>query len=374
MFSTNGKVYQILNPEGKLKGAVPDLADEQLRQAYRWMIFGRTFSNRMVALQRQGRMGTFAPLNGQEATAVGLALPLLAEDWLLGSYRETLSYLVKGVPIMALLKQWGGDIPDSYTREAHCLPFQIVIGAQMLHAVGIAQAIQYKREPHVVVAGCGDGATSEGDFNEALNFAGVFKAPVIFVIQNNGWAISVPRSRQSAAKYLADRGPGFGIPGVVVDGNDLLAVYQVMAEAIARARAGEGPTLIEAITYRLGAHTTADDPQKYRSEAETEEWARQDPLPRFRKFLLDRDLLTEPEDQQLHEAVAGEIAAAVEAYHALPRQHPRQLFNYVYNKMPPQLQRQQEALFPESGPKPAEPVSTRPLPEVDFRPEPELVR
>ncbi|MEW5957107.1 MAG: pyruvate dehydrogenase (acetyl-transferring) E1 component subunit alpha [Chloroflexota bacterium] len=369
MFSADDKIYQILTAAGEVVGDLPDLSAGQLVKAYRWMIFGRAFSDRMVALQRQGRMGTFSPLNGQEAASVGLALPLQQQDWLLGSYRETLSYLVKGVPLMALLKHWGGDIADSYTREAHCLPFQIVIGTQLPHAVGIAQAIQYDGEPQVVVVGCGDGATSEGDFHEALNFAGVFKAPVIFVIQNNGWAISIPRSRQTAASYLADRGPGFGVPSAVVDGNDLLAVYQVVADSVARARAGDGSTLIEAITYRLGAHTTADDPKKYRSEAEVEEWAGRDPIPRFRNFLLARDMLTEIEDRRLHEEVAAELKAAIDAYEALPPQKPQQLFNLVYQELSPQLRRQQNALLQELEAEVVEPASHLHPPQDELLPE-----
>lgn len=341
------EIYQIVNPEGQVIGPLPDLPDETMLDLYRWMLLGRAYSDRMVALQRQGRMGTFAPVNGQEATSVGIAAPLQAEDWLVASYRENLSYLVKGVPALALMKQWGGDVADNYPLEAHCLPFQIVLGTQMLHAVGVAQAIQYTKSSQVVLAACGDGATSEGDFNEALNFAGVFKAPVVFVIQNNGWAISTPYRQQTAVQHLAHRAPGFGMPGRVVDGNDLLAVYQVVSEAIERARAGDGPTLIEAITYRLGAHTTADDPTRYRTEAELQEWGRRDPLLRFRHFLRERELLTELEDKRLHKEVAAEIQAAVEAYETLPPPSPSRLFDLVYAQPSAQLKRQREGMFPD---------------------------
>jgi pyruvate dehydrogenase E1 component alpha subunit len=372
MFAVNDEPYQILNPQGEVVGDVPDVPPDRLVSWYRWLVVGRAFSDRMVALQRQGRMGTFAPLNGQEAASVGMAACLQAQDWLLGSYRETLAYLVKGVPFLALLKQWGGDISDSYTYETRCLPFQISLGTQMLHAVGVAQAIKYEQKPHVVVAACGDGATSEGDFHEALNLAGVFKAPVIFVVQNNGWAISVPRHRQTAARRIADRGPGYGIPSYVVDGNDLLAVYQIVADNVARARAGDGPVLIEALTYRLGAHTTADDPKKYRSETELQEWLARDPLPRFRKFLLDRHMLTEAEDKHLQTEVAAEIQAAIESYEALPPQDPRQFFDLVYADMPPQLWRQQEALLRDLEPIPAEPSQPHPEQRRELVPELEL--
>ena len=345
--ATTDKVHQIINAAGQVVGAVPDLPAEKMLNLYRWMIFGRIFSDRMVALQRQGRMGTFAPANGQEAACVGRAAPLQSGDWLLGSYRESLAYMVKGVPLLAQLKHWGGHIPDDYPYEAGCLPFQIVLGTQILHAVGIAMAMKYKREPHVVVGVCGDGATSEGDFNEALNFAAVFKAPVVVVIENNGWAISVSRRQQSAAQYLAHRAVGFGLPGYIVDGNDVLAVYQMVAEAAARARAGEGPTLIELLTYRMGAHTTSDDPTKYRPEAELKEWAGGDPLLRFRKFLMDRQILTDRTDEELYEAAEAEFQVGLTEYEALPPPDPRCHFDLTFAQPTPQLLRQRAEILEE---------------------------
>jgi TPP-dependent pyruvate/acetoin dehydrogenase alpha subunit len=210
-------------------------------------------------------------------------------------------------------------------------------------------AMQYKREPHVVLGVCGDGATSEGDFNEALNFAGVFKAPVVIVVENNGWAISVSRERQSAAQYLAHRGPGFGMPGHVVDGNDVLAVYQVISDCVARARGGEGPSLVELLTYRMGAHTTADDPTKYRPPEELETWARRDPILRFRKFLMDRKLLTDRQDEELHEDVATEFQVALAEFESLPPPDPRQHFELALAQPPPQLLRQRGEILRELG-------------------------
>lgn len=344
---TTDKVYQIINAEGQVVGDVPDLPAEKMLNLYRWMVFGRIFSERMVALQRQGRMGTFAPANGQEAACVGRAAPLRPGDWLLGSYRESVAYMVKGVPMLAQLKHWGGHIVTDYPYEAGCLPFQIVLGTQMLHAVGIAMAIKYKHEPHVVVGVCGDGATSEGDFNEALNFAAVFKAPVVIVVENNGWAISVSRRQQSAAQYLAHRAVGFGLPGYIVDGNDILAVYQVVADATARARAGEGPSLIELLTYRMGAHTTADDPSKYRPEAELKEWAGRDPLLRFRKFLMDRHILTGVADEELYEAVEAEFQAVLAEYESLPPPDPCCHFDLTFAQLTPQLLRQRAEMLEE---------------------------
>jgi pyruvate dehydrogenase E1 component alpha subunit len=339
------EIHQILTPDGKVVGDLPDLSEEKMFSFYRWMVFGRIFSDRMVALQRQGRMGTFGPLNGQEVASVGIAAPLEAEDWITGSYREILCYFVKGVKPLDVMKTYRGHIGAEYPAEARCLPIQIVLATQMLHAAGLAMAIKYDGKPNVAVGVCGDGATSEGDFNETLNFASVFQAPMVVVVQNNGWAISVPRSYPTQAEYIAHRGPGFGLPGYVVDGNDVLAVYQVMSDCVARARAGDGPSLIEAITYRLGAHTTADDPTKYRSEAELEAWVKRDPITRFRKFLLSRDMLTEQEDTLLYEEIRAEIQAAVEVLDTLPVPSPDKIFDLVYEQPTPQLEEQRAALL-----------------------------
>src|SRR5579863_3990191 len=273
--------YQILDVEGNLVAEMPDLSEERLLSLYRSMQLGRAFSNKIIALQRQGRASTFGSLVGQEATAVGLAAPLEPQDWMATSYREIASLMVKGMPLATLFYMFRGFTPENYPGETHCMPFQIVIGTQMLHAVGLAMAAKIAGDSAIAVGVCGDGATSEGDFNEALNFAGVFQAPVVLVVQNNGWAISVPRHRQSAAPTLAARGPGFGIPSYLVDGNDILAVYDTMQQAVAKARAGQGPTLIETLTNRMGAHTTADDPTRYRQADEVESWRRKDPITRF---------------------------------------------------------------------------------------------
>jgi pyruvate dehydrogenase E1 component alpha subunit len=336
--------YQVLDVEGNLVGEMPDLSVERLLALYRAMHLGRAFSNKIIALQRQGRATTFGSLMGQEATAVGLAAPLQPQDWLSTSYREIASLLVKGVPLSTLVYSFRGFSP-AYPKEAHCLPIQIVIGTQMLHAVGLAMAAKIAGDPAVSVGVCGDGATSEGDFNEALNFAGVFQAPVVLVIQNNGWAISVPRSRQSAVPTLAARGTGFGVPSILVDGNDILAVYAVMQQAIERARSGQGPTLVETLTYRIGPHTTADDATRYRDAAEVEAWRAKDPLARFRLFLLQRNLLDEERDRQLIAAVEAEINAAVVEAEAMPLPASDEFFDYMAADLSPRLQEQRANLL-----------------------------
>src|SRR6266513_1441694 len=326
---TSSSPYQILDPEGNLVGEMPKLSAERMLSLYRFMQLGRVFSNKIIALQRQGRATTFGSLVGQEATAVGIAAPLLPQDWLSTSYREIASLFVRGVPLAPLVYSFRGFTPENYPRETHCLPVQIVIGTQMLHAVGLAMAAKIAGDPTVAVGVCGDGATSEGDFNEALNFAGVFQAPVVLVVQNNGWAISVPRHKQSAAPTLASRGAGFGLPSVLVDGNDILAVYAVMQQAVERARSGQGPTLVETLTYRIGAHTPADDPTRYRRTDEVELWRTKDPLARFQRFLISRDLLTEEEDRQIVAAVEEELNEAVRVAEAMPPMAPDSFFDYT---------------------------------------------
>src|SRR5213592_885524 len=337
--------YQILDPEGKLVGEMPDLSPERLLSLYRYMQLGRTLSNKIIALQRQGRATTFGSLVGQEATAVGIAAPLQPQDWLSTSYREIASLFIKGVPIPTVAYSFRGFTPQNWPAESHCLPIQIVIGTQMLHAVGLAMAAKIAADPVVSVGVCGDGATSEGDFNEALNFAGVFQAPVVLVVQNNGWAISVPRHKQSSAQTLASRGIGFGVPAELVDGNDILAVYAVMQQAVERARSGQGPTLVEALTYRIGAHTTADDPTRYRNPTEVEAWRVKDPLVRFKRFLMSRDLLDEAEDQQLIQVIEEEINEAVRVAEAMPPIAPDSFFDYTSASLSPRLQEQRADLL-----------------------------
>jgi len=340
-------VHQIINAEGKLVGDVPDLSPQKLIDLYRWMVLGREFSDRMVALQRQGRIGTFGSLRGQEAS-VAITAPLAPDDWFVGSYREILAYLVKGVPLLSIMERYRGYVTGHYPAEARCLPMQIVLATQMLHGVGLALAMQYDGKANVAVAVCGDGATSEGDFNEALNFASVFKAPAVIVVQNNGWAISTPTRHQTGSERIAHRGPAFGMPGYVVDGNDVLAVYQVMADCVARARAGQGPSLVELLTYRMGAHTTADDPRKYRPEETLEKWRQRDPLSRYRRYLRAAGLLSPADDEQLRQAVVAQLKAAIETLETMPPQDPHQIFDLVYGDPPPQLQEQRRLILGET--------------------------
>src|SRR6059036_1550316 len=332
----------ILDSDGNLDSALePDLSASELKRLYRAMLLGRRLDERMVRLQRQGRIGTFAPIKGQEASQLGSVCTLRPSDWMVPSFRETAAMLWRGWPIEKLLMTFAGQLEGCQPApEQHDLPITIPVGTQLPHAVGLAYAAQYRGDDVVVMAYFGDGATSEGDFHEALNFAGVWHVPVVFVCQNNQWAISVPLKKQTNSKTIAQKALGYGLPGIQVDGNDVLAVYAASREAVARARAGEGPTLIECVTYRLGVHTTADDPTKYRTAEEVAEWERKDPLTRFTAYLKKRDLV----EVGLEQRIDDEIAEAVRRFEATPPPDPLTVFDHVYAELPPELKAQRETL------------------------------
>jgi pyruvate dehydrogenase E1 component alpha subunit len=344
----------ILDSDGHLDAALePDIPADALRAMHRAMLLGRRLDERMLRLQRQGRIGTFAPIKGQEAAQIGSAACLEPRDWMVPSFRETAAMLHRGWPIEKLLAFFAGYLEGGQPGpEQHDLPIAIPVATQLPHAVGLAYAAQYRGDDAVVMAYFGDGATSEGDFHEAANFAGVWHVPVVFVCQNNQWAISVPLKKQTHSRTLAQKALAYGFPGLQVDGNDVLAVYAACREAVDRARAGDGPTLIECVTYRLAMHTTADDPNKYRSEAEVKEWERKDPLARFAAYLQKRDLL----EAGLEEAVDAEIAAAVRRFEAMPPADPLTMFDHAYAEMPRHLAEQRrEAAQRVRPPSPADP-------------------
>ncbi len=339
--------FQVLDYNGQVVGPLPEgVNQEQSLRWYRAMWLTRNFSNKLVALQRQGKATTWIPSQGQEACAVGLATALEPQDWLAASPREMGGYLFKGVKPAAIAYFVRGYPPPRalFDESTRCLPFTIVIGTQTPHAVGLAMAARIRGDRAVSVVAVGDGASSEGDFNESLNFAGVYQAPAVIVVINNGWSISVPRSKQSAATTLAQRGPAFGLPSHRVDGNDILAMHSVMQEAVNRARMGGGPTLIEAITYRMSAHSTADDPTRYQPAEELSYWQERDPLKRFRQFLLKRNWLDEAHDQQIQIEVDREITEQVELAYSLPVPAPAALFSHVYATPSLRLQRQRDQI------------------------------
>ncbi len=293
------------------EGFEPELSERELLELFNWMVFGRQLDERGLQLQRQGRLGVWGPMVGQEAAQAGLGLAMRPGDWVFPSYREAITLCMRGLDLVDLFAYYRGLYWPVDPRETGAFPIQIVIGDQSLHAVGAGIGFALQHLPHVAVGAVGDGATSQGDFLESLNFAGVFNAQAVLFVQNNQWAISVPRARQTASETLAQKGLAHGLTGVLVDGNDVLAVYAVCQWAIERARAGEGPSLVEALTYRIGAHTTADDPRRYQPPAEIDEWRGRDPLQRFRRYLQARGLWSEDAEREAAADALRRIDAAV---------------------------------------------------------------
>ncbi len=336
----------ILDERGELRdGVEPGLGDDDALEGLRLMMLGRAFDTRCFSLQRQGKLGTFAPIVGQEAAIVGPAMALdPARDWVVPQYRELPAILRQGFPLERVVLHRQGHPEGARIPEGiNILPQQVALGAQIPHAVGLAWGLALREKDGVVIAYFGDGASSEGDFHESCNLAGVVKAPVIFLLQNNCWAISTPREIQSAAADLAARAPGYGFPGVSVDGNDLLAMRMVTRDAVERARAGEGPTLIEAHTYRMWAHTTADDPTRYVEPAELERWKARDPIERVQKYLAARGKWSADTAAAWDEEITAEVDAAFEKAAQYPPPGAADIYKNIYAELNPVLERQRAA-------------------------------
>lgn len=335
---------QILNPKGKVDsklGVPADLDNDKLLDMYRWMMFFRRFDRKALALQRTGRLGTYPSLIGQEAVQCGAGFAMAENDWVVPSFREQGIMMVRGVPGSRILAYWGGDERGSVFPEgANALPICVPVGSQTLHGVGLAMSMAYQKKDAAVLTFIGDGGTSEGDFHEGCNFAGVYNAPAVIMIQNNHWAISVPRHAQSKAGTLAQKAFAYGIPGVQVDGNDVMAMYQVTKQALDRARSGEGPTLIEAVTYRMEDHTTADDATKYRPPEELEEWRPKDPILRLETYLKAQDILNDEVQARLEEEVDAWVAKEVADRDAMAPPDPLETFRHLYETIPPHLEEQ----------------------------------
>jgi len=331
---------QILTPSGDLVGEAPMELDLILR-LYKAMVYARTFDRKASALQRQDRLATYSPFEGQEAAQIGATAALRPDDWLVASYRDGAAMWAQGYPMELLLAtrtgdERGGSPPD----HVNVMPPSITVGGHMVHAVGLAWGERLQGSDRIALTIFGDGATSEGDFHEAMNFAAVFDVGCVFLCQNNGWAISMPRECQTAADTIAQKAIGYGLPGVQVDGNDLLAVYEATREAAQRARAGEGPTLIEAVTYRVGPHTTADDPSRYRTEDETTEWVRKDPLERVRIYLSEWDQWSPELQEELDRRAADAVERAVELAESLPPFSAGEIFEAMFEEPPLHLTEQ----------------------------------
>ncbi|MHA7240096.1 pyruvate dehydrogenase (acetyl-transferring) E1 component subunit alpha [Arthrobacter sp. TMS1-12-1] len=338
---------QLVGPDGHHRAderyPLPD--GDLLLGAYGRLVAGRRINDQANALVRQGRMAVYPSSHGQEACQVAAAVVLGDEDWLFPTYRDTVAVITRGVDPLQVLTLLRGDWHGGYDPHEHRVATQATpLATQLLHAVGVAHAAKLRGESTVVLAMCGDGATSEGDFHEALNFAAVFHVPVVFFVQNNEFAISVPLRNQSVAPSLAHKAIGYGMPGERVDGNDLAALLAVLGRAVQRARDGGGPTLVEAHTYRMQAHTNADDATRYRSADDVERWVPKDPILRMRTYLRGLDLLTAEVEQSLAEAADAIAAAIRKGLNTEVTVNPAELFEYVYTEKTSQLREQAEQL------------------------------
>jgi pyruvate dehydrogenase E1 component alpha subunit len=338
---------RFIDPAGQAMGELPDFAKdaESLQELYRAMVLTRVFDAKAVALQRTGRLGTFASSLGQEAVAVGIGSAMAEDDVLVPSFREQGAQFLRGVTMTELLLYWGGDERGSdFQGPRHDFPICVPVGTQAAHATGAALALSLKGAGSAVVCVLGDGATSRGDVYESMNFAGLFALPVVFVVNNNQWSISVPRSRQSAAETLAQKAIAAGFAGLQVDGNDVVAVRAAVARALEKARAGEGPTLIEAITYRLSDHTTADDASRYRDDAEVSRMWKEEPVTRLRHYLVGLGAWRKEDEEALLERCRRRVEEASDAYLATSPMPVTAMFEHLYAELPRPLAWQLERL------------------------------
>src|SRR5712692_10186878 len=326
-----------LAPDGTVLRPLPNFASDTklLLSLYRGMVLTRTFDLKAVSLQRTGRLGTYAVSLGQEAVSVGIASAMREEDVVLPSYRDNGALLWRGMTMEEILLFWGGDERGNRSSgPAHDFPYCIPVGSQAPHAAGVAYAFKFREEPRVAVCLFGDGATSKGDVWEAMNFAGVWKLPVVFVVNNNQWTISVPLRLQTASQTLAQKAIAAGFSGEQVDGNDVIAVRAAAQEAIAAARNGEGPSFIEAVTYWLGDHTTADDAARYRPPEEVQARWKEEPIARLRSYLVSRKAWGKSQEEQLAAECQERVEAAVERYLATGPRAPQTMFDHLYAELP----------------------------------------
>ena len=340
---------EILGVDGGVDAELmPSLDPEEVRELYRNMVLMRAYDDKALKLQRQGRMGTWPPVKGQEAIQAGVALAMAEEDWLIPAFREHGVMLLRGIPGHLIYAFWAGDERGSHFPEGvRCFPISVPVGSQWQHGVGVGLSMKLRGEQAAAVTFGGDGSTSEGDFHEALNCAAVFKTNTVFVIQNNHWAISVPLHQQTASATLAQKSHAYGMPGLQVDGNDVFAVYQAVREALERVRRGEGPTLIEAVTYRLGDHTTADDASRYRSDEEVQEWLARDPIPRLGRYLEAQGLWDDSQQEVLEEETQKWVDEQVRAFEEMEPQAPTDFIDHMYAELPLSLREQRQALLDE---------------------------
>jgi pyruvate dehydrogenase E1 component alpha subunit len=336
------KKFRIIDNEGVVVNAehMPDIDDDTAVSSYKKLLFARTADLMAVSYQRQGRMYTYPPNTGQEAISVAAGMIIRDQDWLVPAFREMGAWLAKGVSLKEIFLYYiGNEESNNFKNANHMLPYTVPIGTQLLHATGIGYSINYQKKDEVVFTFIGDGGTSEGDFSEALNFAAVWKVPVVFTVQNNQYAISVPVRNQTKSLNIAIKSYAYGIPGIKVDGNDFFAMYAAYKQAHEYARAGNGPVLIEAFTYRKGAHTTSDDPTIYRTKEEEQEWDKTDPLKRMKKYLDIKGIWKENEEQLIEKYRTEIDQQFAEAENFTPYQLD-DVFRHMYVDMPDDLKKQ----------------------------------
>jgi len=343
--TTNFEMFQILNEDGKIVNTkeMPQLKNEDIKRMYELMVLARVFDDTALKLQREGRMLTYASLLGQEASQIGSALAMEKDDWFVPSYRENGVFISRGYPMDMLYQYWAGDERGMGALDSvNALPVAIPVGTQVPHAVGIAWAQKLQGKKSVVVTYFGDGATSKGDFHEGINFAGVFQVPCVLICQNNQWAISVPFKRQTAAETIAQKAIAYGIEGIRVDGNDVFAVLKVVRDAITKARAGRGPTLVECFTYRMESHTTADDWKKYRDVEEVEKWKQKDPIARLRKYMEEEGIWNETYEKKVWDDAKAKVSEATRKFESVEPLKPLDMFSNVYEELPPEIEEQRK--------------------------------
>ncbi|NUN50480.1 MAG: pyruvate dehydrogenase (acetyl-transferring) E1 component subunit alpha [Candidatus Brocadiae bacterium] len=350
------EVLQVIRSDGSVqKKLEPTLSEEMLRKLYRTMVQVRALDEKGMLLQRTGKIGFYVPSGGQEASQVGAVAALDAGDWLFPTYRDPGMALWRGASFREMLahefgcaedRSKGRQMPNHYAfREMKYVSISSPIATQIPQAVGAAMAAKYRKTKEIVLTSMGDGGTSEGDFHCGMNFAGVYKAPIVFYCQNNQWAISVPLSGQTASESISVKAKAYGFPGVTVDGNDVLAVYSAVRQAADRARAGGGPSFVEALTYRMGPHSSSDDPKRYRPAAEEEEWRQKDPIDRFRNYLKKQGIWTEAWEKETWDGVRADLNEATKQVEALGPPTISSMFDDVWSSIPPVLQEQKDSLI-----------------------------
>ena len=338
---------QILDENGNCDEALmPKLSNDEIKKMYEMLVLARVFDQKAFNMQRQGRLGTYIQFKGQEACQVGSAFALQDDDFIFPMYRNSGLLIARKHPIVQVLQYWSGDERGSRSPEnVNNFPISIPVGTQTVHAVGAGWAAKLRCTKQVSVVYFGDGATSKGDFHEAMNFAGVFMVPVVFICENNQFAISVPRAKQTKAETIAQKAVAYGFEGIQVDGDDVFAVYKATKEAVDKARNGNGATLIECFTYRMCDHSTSDDASKYRAKEEVEAWTKKDPIDRLEKYMRKKGLLDDAYKENVLNKAKDIIEKAVTEFEKLPPPDPKDIFNYVFAEMTPQQKEEMEELF-----------------------------